>query len=265
MKITSAAFLLVAAMGWCASALPVSSGEHAPAGIDLTLRLGQPSSSQPGVASDGSVTGSSQIHVSSLLPDLHSSERVPETHYEGVVDEGSSRRTGWRRVDPADSVIESQARLRRTWIKYIREHLDQPETSARGAARSRVRLVCAYGRKPGTHVEASRFRLRPSLLACLILTKLRELELEVRFLLAGLRRRFAVPAPTGEHYKEHRPSMTRCHWDPLRSPMGVDLSLRLGPRPAAIRFPHGNVVSGPSGSSGQLTEASSSGLAQGGA
>lgn len=126
MKITSAAFLLVAAMGWCASALPVSSGEHAPAGIDLTLRLGQPSSSQPGVASDGSVTGSSQIHVSSLLLDLHSSERVPETHYEGVVDEGSSRRTGWRRVDPADSVIESQARLRRTWIKYIREHLDQP-------------------------------------------------------------------------------------------------------------------------------------------
>ncbi|ETS65079.1 hypothetical protein PaG_00533 [Moesziomyces aphidis] len=43
---------------------------------------------------------------------------------------------------------------------------------------------------------------------------------------------------------------------------GVDLSLRLGPRPAAIRFPHGNVVSGPSGSSGQLTEASSSGQAQ---
>ncbi len=45
-------------------------------------------------------------------------------------------------------------------------------------------------------------------------------------------------------------------------PDGVDLSLRLGPRPAAVRYPQGNVFPGPSGSSGQLREASSSGLAQ---
>lgn len=126
MKVTGAAFLLVAAMGWCASAQPVSSSEHGPAGVDLTLRLGQPSSFQPGVSSDGSFTDSSQIHSSSLPHDVHSPVPVPQTHYEGVVDEETSRRSGWRRVDPADSEIQTQARLRMTWNKYSREHLDQP-------------------------------------------------------------------------------------------------------------------------------------------